>query len=350
MMGAEMSDSAIPAGKLPSELLGRLLAELGPMPPSVLIGPAVGEDACAIDVGTGALVAASDPITFAGSEVGRTAVIVNANDVAVMGARPQWFLATVLLPEGTSQHAVESLFDEMCRALDQVGAHLVGGHTEVTSAVRRPVVVGHMLGVAAGGRVLTSAGVSPGDAIVQIGPVPVEGAAVLAQLASASGVDVRPTVLRAAAAATDDPGLSVVEAALDAAELGANAMHDLTEGGLAGGLWDLAVAARVALHVDGDAVAWFEPGRELCRALGADPWTTLASGSLLAAFRQAGVGHAVERLRVNGHQACVIAVAGSGQGVYDRAGRLMDRPGRDEVARLLAAMPQSASPDMAPGT
>jgi hydrogenase expression/formation protein HypE len=339
-----MSDSAIPVGKLPAELLGRLLGELGPMPPAVLVGPAVGEDACAIDVGTGALVAASDPITFSGSEVGRAAVIVNANDVAVMGARPQWFLATVLLPEGTSQHEVESLFDEMGRALDQVGAHLVGGHTEVTSAVRRPVVVGHMLGVAAGGRVVTSAGVSPGDAIVQIGLVPVEGAAVLAQLASASGADVGPTVLRAATAATDDPGLSVVEAALDAAELGAHAMHDLTEGGLAGGLWELAVAAQVALHVDRDAVAWFGPGLEMCRALGADPWATLASGSLLAAFHQTEAGHAIERLRLNGHRASVIAVAGSGQGVYDRAGRLMDRPSRDEVARLLAAAHASATP------
>jgi hydrogenase maturation factor len=306
------------------------------MPPAVLVGPAVGEDACAIDVGTGVLVAASDPITFSGSEVGRAAVIVNANDIAVMGARPRWFLSTVLLPEGTSQLEVESLFDEMSRALDEVGAHLVGGHTEVTSAVRRPVVVGHMLGVAAG-RVVTSAGVSPGDAIVQIGPVPVEGAAVLAQLASRSGADVGPAVLGAAAAATDDPGLSVVEAALDAAELGARAMHDLTEGGLAGGLWELAAAAQVALHVDRDAVAWFEPGLELCRALGADPWATLASGSLLAAFRQTEAGHAIDRLRLEGHRASMIAVAGSGQGVYDRAGRLMERPGRDEVARLLAA-------------
>jgi hydrogenase maturation factor len=332
-----MPDSAIPAGKLPAELLGRLLGGLGPAPPDVLLGPAVGEDACAIDIGPGALVAAADPITFSGSEVGRAAVIVNANDVAVMGARPRWFLATVLLPEGTSEHEVESLFDEMRRALDQVGAHLVGGHTEVTSAVRRPVIAGSMLGVAAGGRVVASAGASPGDAIVQIGPVPVEGAAILARLASGRGAGVGPTVLRAAAAATDDPGLSVVEAALDAAELGASAMHDLTEGGLAGGLWELAVAARVALHVDRDAVAWFGPGLELCRALGADPWATLASGSLLAAFRQTDARHAIERLSLNGHRASVIAVAGSGLGVYDRAGRPMERPGRDEVARLQAA-------------
>jgi hydrogenase expression/formation protein HypE len=344
-----MPDSAIPVGKLPAELLGRLLGDLGPLPPAVLVGPALGEDACAIDVGTGTLVAASDPITFTGSEVGRAAVIVNANDVAVMGARPRWFLATLLLPEGTSQHEVESLFDEMGRALDQVGAHLVGGHTEVTSAVQRPVVVGHMLGVAAGGRVVTTAGVRPGDAIVQIGPVPVEGAAVLAQLASERGADVGPTILRAAGAATDNPGLSVVEAALDAAELGATAMHDLTEGGLAGGLWELALAAQLALCVDRDAVAWFWPGLEVCRALGADPWATLASGSLLAAFQQAAAVHAIERLRLNGHRASAIAVARSGQGVYDRAGQPIERPSRDEVARLLGD-PATPADDPRPPT
>ena len=332
-----MPDRSIPVGKLPAEVLEPLLGELGPLPPAVLVGPQVGGDACVIDLGVGTLVATSDPITFTGSEVGRATVIVNANDIAVMGARPKWFLATVLLPEGTFEHEVKSLFDEMGRALDHVGAYLVGGHTEVTSAVRWPVIVGHMLGVSVGGRVITKAGVSPGQAIVQIGPAPVEGAAILARLASDTAAGVGPLILRAAAAATVDPGLSVVEAALEAADLGATAMHDLTEGGLAGGLWELAGAAQVAVTVDQDAVAWFGPGVEVCRALGADPWATLASGSLLAAFSQADAGHAVERLTLNGHQASVIGMATSGRGVYDRAGRLLERPSRDEVARLLTA-------------
>lgn len=340
-----MPDRSIPVGKLPAEVLEALLRELGPLPPAVLVGPRVGEDACVIDLGVGALVATSDPITFSGSEVGRATVIINANDIAVMGARPRWFLATVLLPEGTFEHEVKSLFDEMGRALDKVGAHLVGGHTEVTSAVRWPVIVGHMLGVSVGSRVITTAGVSPGQAIVQIGPVPVEGAAILARLASDTAAGVSPHILRAAAAATDDPGLSVVEAALEAADLGATAMHDLTEGGLAGGLWELAGAAQVAVTVDRDAVAWFGPGVEVCRALGADPWATLASGSLLAALSQADARHAIEQLTLNGHQASVIGMATSGRGVYDRAGRLLERPSRDEVARLLTAAQVPVPPE-----
>ena len=104
--------------------------------------------ATAIEVEAGTLVAATDPITLTGSGVGAHAVVINANDVAVTGARPRWFLACVLLPEGTTASDAEDLFAGMRRALDEVGAVLVGGHTEVTWAVRQPLVVGQMLGMA----------------------------------------------------------------------------------------------------------------------------------------------------------------------------------------------------------
>ncbi len=324
----------IPVGKLPAELLDRLLRELGTPPPEVVVGPAVGEDACAIQVGPEVLVVASDPITFASADVARAAVIVNANDVAVMGVRPRWFLATVLLPVGCTEAEVVDLFNAIEAALAEVGARLVGGHTEVSSAVRQALVVGVMLGVAARGRVVATSGVRPGDVVVQIGPVPVEGAVVLAGLARDRPA-VAPEVLRAALAGAHHPGLSVVRPALQAAALGAGAMHDLTEGGLAGGLWEMASAAGVGLRVDRERVLWFEPGLQLCRALGTDPWRTLASGSMLAAFRAAEADRATERLLRNGYQASPIATAFDGDGVLDRDGRPLERPARDEVARLL---------------
>jgi hydrogenase expression/formation protein HypE len=135
-------------GKLPPELLRELLAEAAADAPEVLLGPAVGEDACAIEVGGGVLVAATDPITLTGAGVGAHSVVINANDVAVMGVRPRWFLAVVLLPEGTEADDVRALLAGTRRALDAVGAVLVGGHTEVTSAVVQSVVVGQMLGFA----------------------------------------------------------------------------------------------------------------------------------------------------------------------------------------------------------
>ena len=93
-------------GKLPATLLAELLAGLPVPPAEVLLGPRIGEDACAIEVPGGVLVAATDPITFTAQEIGRFSVIVNANDVAVMGVRPRWFLAVILLPSGTTQAMV----------------------------------------------------------------------------------------------------------------------------------------------------------------------------------------------------------------------------------------------------
>jgi hydrogenase expression/formation protein HypE len=358
-----MTDDAIPAGKLPADMLARVLGAMGPMPPEVVLGPRAGEDACAIELpaGGGVLVAATDPITLTGNEVGRFAVVVNANDVAVMGVRPRWFLACVLLPEGITTAAVDGLFATMRDALASVGATMVGGHTEITAAVRQPVVVGQMLGFAESGRIVPTGGARVGDVVVQVGPVPVEGGAVLAAelgriagAGDATDVDgvadadvatvagrtgagrLPPGVLEAAAAGVDDPGISVVAAALAAADLGATALHDPTEGGLAGGLHELAGAAGVALRIDRSRVVWFEPAVAICRAVGADPWATLASGSLLACFPASGADDAVAQLVAQGHAAVVIGEAEPGHGVHDTEGRPLPRPARDEVARVLA--------------
>jgi hydrogenase expression/formation protein HypE len=339
-----VADRVLPLGKLPAALLGRLLGDLAPLPAEVLVGPGIGEDACAIQVEAGVLVAAGDPITLTGADLGRAVVTVNANDVAVTGVRPRWFLATILLPAGTTEADVVRLFADMRRTLTALGAALVGGHTEVTGAVRDPVVSGHMLGWAPAGRIVRTGGARPGDAIVQVGQVPIEGAAVLALDHPAALSTAPQGSLQAAATALDDPGISVVEPALAAAEPGATAMHDPTEGGLAAALWELATASRVALRVDRERIAWFRPGLDVCRAAGADPWATLASGALLATFPGPQADEAVRHLNARGHAAAVIGRAEPGEGVRDTAGTPIPWPDRDEVARLLDVRPSPWSP------
>jgi hydrogenase expression/formation protein HypE len=334
------------AGKIPLELLARLLSELPAPPPELRLGARIGEDACGIEVPKGVLVAATDPITLTSEEAGRLAVVVNANDVAVSGARPRWFLAVVLVPPGTTDELVDELFRSIRLALADLGAHLVGGHTEVTPAVTRPIVIGHMLGLADGGRVVTTGGFAPGDMVVQVRPAPIEGAAVLAREAPEGLATVRPALLEKARGAFEQPGISVVEPALLAATLGATALHDPTEGGLAGGLHEMACAAALRLVVDRDAMLWFGPGLAVCEALGADPWGTLASGTLLATFPPAAVGGALETFAREGHDAAVIGSVENGEGVRDTAGTPIAWPERDEVARLLS----DGSPDAAPAT
>jgi hydrogenase maturation factor len=328
------TSSFLESGKIPVGLLAELLAGLPAPPPELRLGPGVGEDACAVEVGGEVLVVASDPVTLTAGEAGFLSVVVNANDVAVTGARPRWFLAVVLVPPGATDAEVRGIFADIGRALTQVGAHLVGGHTEVSSAVTRPVVVGQMLGVVEGGRVVSTGGACSGDVLVQVGPAPVEGAAVLASEAAARLAGLEPAVLAAARTATDRPGISVVEPALLAARLGATALHDPTEGGLAAGLHELARASGLRIRVERAAVLWFEPGLAACRAAGADPWATLASGTLLATFPAPIAADAVRALAAEGAAAAIIGRVETGSGLCDVDGQRIPWPERDEVARL----------------
>jgi len=242
----------------------------------------------------------------------------------------------VLLPVGVTEGDVEGMFAAIHAAVADIGAVVVGGLTEVTGVVDRPVVVGQMRGVAEDGRVVSTAGARPGDVVVQDGPVPVEGAAVLVTEATGRLRYLDPEVRWAAAAGMDDPGVSVVDAALAASDLGATAMHDATEGGLASGLHELAAAAGVGLQVDRSAVLWFEPGVEVCKALGADPWAVLASGALLATFAAHDAAAAVDELARRGHAVAAVGTVEVGRGVRDLEERPVPWPDRDEVARLLS--------------
>jgi hydrogenase expression/formation protein HypE len=326
----------LPPGKLPAALLRELLA-LAPAPgPELRLPPAVGEDAGVVEIASGALIAATDPITLTGYDVGAHSVVVNANDVAVMGAQPRWFLATVLLPTGTTEEDVRALFKGLYGALERIGATLVGGHTEITAVVRQPVVIGQMLGLREDGQFIRTGGVREGDVILQVGTAPIEGAAVLAKEAQRRLGKVAPEALAASRAALHDPGISVVEPALRAAALGATAMHDPTEGGLSAGLYELAEASGIALRVNAEAILWFEPGIAICKALAADPWGVLASGTLLAAFPERLADQAVSALTADGYATAAIARAVRGAGVARSDGEHFARYERDELSRILS--------------
>jgi hydrogenase maturation factor len=323
-------------GKLPPELLREILANQRDLPSEVRLGPALGEDACAIDVPEGTLIAAADPITLTGSDVGAHAVLINANDVAVMGVRPRWFLAVVLLPAGTRESDVRALFDSMRSALEDVGATLVGGHTEVSDAVNQPIVVGQMMGFSPDHRFLRTGGVRAGDLIVQAGVAPVEAAAVLAAEMDPRLDAIDPDVVTLAREAVARPGISVVDAALLATDAGATALHDPTEGGLSAGLHELAAASGIQIRVDEESVLWFEPGRAVCGALGADPWGALASGALLAAFPPDRAADACRLLEDRGVPARIIGTAVPGRGVLQSGGFPLPTFAHDEVARVLS--------------
>ena len=168
-------------GKFPARLLQAMLAKNSVPDPKVLLGPAVGEDAAVLDLGDRLLVASSDPVTFASDLAGWYSVHVNANDVACSGAQPRWFLATLLVPEGFSEDDAQLLFDQILKACAAVGASLIGGHSEVTYGIDRPIILGTMLGEVERDRLVTTGGAQEGDIIVLTKGVAIEGTALLAR-------------------------------------------------------------------------------------------------------------------------------------------------------------------------
>jgi hydrogenase expression/formation protein HypE len=299
---------SLPIGKLRAGTLQAIFDKHHSKDPRVVVGPRVGEDAAVIDMGDRYLVATTDPITFATAEIGWYALHVNANDIAVRGARPRWFLATLLLPTGaTTEASVEALFAELHDACEELEVTLVGGHTEVTHGLDRPIVAGTMLGEVEKDKLVTTAGARVGDAIVMTKGVPLEGAAIIARQKEtelrARGVPA--AVIRKAKGFLKTPGLSVLPEAEIACELAAvHAMHDPTEGGIATALVELADAAGVGLRIDRDRLMVLPEGKTLCDAFGLDPLGTIASGALLIALAPADAGiviHALARESIDCH-------------------------------------------------
>ncbi len=335
---------ALAVGKLPPQLLERLLGKLAPTDPRVVMGPRLGEDAAVVDMGDRYLVATADPITFATDEAGWYALHVNANDIAVRGARPTWFLATLLLPEGAATEAlVERLFADLGEACAELGVALIGGHTEVTAGLPRAILSGCMLGEVEKDRLVTTGGARPGDTLLLTKGVPLEGAAIVARerAAEAGRRGVAADVVKRAQDFLRRPGISVVpEARAACAAARVHAMHDPTEGGVATACWELAQAADVGLRVDRERIPVLREGRVLCEAFGLDPLGTIASGSLLLAVDPGDAESVIAACRGAGVDCAAIGrVTDASQGVSLVTGghaRPMPTFPQDEITRIFS--------------
>ena len=322
------------------ELLSQLLAKVNVSDPRVALGPRLGEDAALIDFGDRYLVAKTDPITFATDLIGWYLVQVNANDLAVMGAEPRWLMATLLLPEGVTSDQVEAIFDQLLDACDSLNITLVGGHTEVTYELPRPVAVGAMLGEVAKDKVVLTSGARPGDSVVLTKGIAVEGTALLAREApeSLQAGGVGRDALEAAKKLLFEPGISVVrEASIACETVDVHSMHDPTEGGLATGLLEVAKAAGVGLMVYEDNIPVLPESEEFCRALGLDPLGLIASGALLATMAPGDVSRfigALKREGVAGYEIGTVTPPIEGLKLQTQDG-VRDLPvfERDELAR-----------------
>jgi hydrogenase maturation factor len=341
-----MNPEGLAPGKLPPTLLAELLQQTSGIDARLVVGPRVGEDAAVIEMGDRLLVAAADPITFATDAIGYYAVTVNANDIAVMGGTPRWFLATILLPEsGTTPDLVRDIFAQIRQACDALDITLAGGHTEVTVGLTRPVLSGHMLGEVPRDRLVTSAGAQVGDTILLTKGFPLEGITVMARERAAQ--------LRAYGFTQHDiaqwqqwlfaPGISVVrDTRILQQAVEVHAMHDPTEGGIATALHELAAASGVGLSIRADRLPIFEAGKQLCAAFHLDPLGTLASGALLATVPAAQTEPAVAACQAAGIDCypigTVTATPEERLLQSDSGARVLPTFARDEIVKIFPPM------------
>jgi hydrogenase maturation factor len=337
-----MGDDILPLGKLPPQLLKELLSRHSIQNERVKVGPLFGEDAAAVEWEDRYLLLASDPITFTPERIGWYAVHVNANDIAAMGGTPLYFLSTILLPEnGATTDTVDQILADIVEACREIGCIPVGGHTEITYGLNRPIVSGAIVGEVAKDRLVTSSGAEPGDMLILTRGVAIEATAILArekadEVTTKFGADFQ----RKAARFIEDPGISVVAASRAACRDGKiHALHDPTEGGIANALWELAEASDVGMIVVESEIPLYWESTRLAELFEINLLGAIASGAMLIACAESDTSRILDSLSEAGITGQVIGrIVEKKQGVkLMRGEQRVDLPrfDADEITRVL---------------
>ena len=248
-------------------------------------GSKIGEDAAVIDMGDKYLISKTDPITFVTDAIGYYVVNVNINDIVCMGATPKWFQSTILLPEKrTNNELIEAIFKNIHDTCKEYGITVIGGHTEVTKGLNRPIIVGSLLGEVEKDKLILTSGARPKDAIILTKGIFIEGTSIIAREKEdyllKRGYDLN--FINKCKNYLYDPGISVYkEAILATSKFDIHSMHDPTEGGLYCGIAEIAIASGYGISIDKQMIKILPEPLELSRIFLLNPMNTISSGSLL---------------------------------------------------------------------
>ncbi len=294
-------------GKVPNKVLQEIVfRNLGAKRDDVVLNPSIGEDAAIVKAGNELVAVSSDPITGAEEWLGWLAVHVSANDVATRGVQPRWFNSIILLPKNSTNELVEKICTQMNKAANQLNIAIIGGHCEVTPGIEHPIVTGCAIGIVEEGKYVTCGGARIGDQIILTKGTGIEGTAILAS-------DRRTELLKdfdenfLNQAENFFEQISVVKDALTAFKMGGiSAMHDPTEGGVAGGLHELADAANIGFKVYEEKILVPEETHKICAHFNLDPLQLISSGSLLIVAKEEKTDKIINSLSKNNVKSSII--------------------------------------------
>ncbi len=302
-----MTRQSLSVGKLEPDVLKQLVFScLGAANSRVILGPSIGEDASVIDFKDKVLVVHSDPITGAVENIGWLAVNIVANDIATRGVKPLWMLIVLLLPNNMDTTKLKHITQQIDTAAKELGIAIVGGHSEVTPGIKRPIIVATAMGETEKRKLVQSSGAKVGDHLIITKGAAIEGTAILSsELAESLQRKINSGTVENAQKFIKK--VSVVKDALTAVKAGGvHAMHDATEGGIAGGLQEIAWASDVSVQVYEEKIPVYKETKAICGALNIDPLKTIGSGSLIISAHPEKAEKIVAALREKGVQASII--------------------------------------------
>jgi len=332
----------MPPGKIPLDVLRQVVFKnLGAKRKEVILGPIAGIDCAVIDLNEKSLIMKMDPITGALDRIGWLAVNVNANDISTFGVQPAFFLSCILLPEKSDKRTVEIICTQMDRAAKELGIAIVGGHCESTPGLKNPIVIGCAIGLTEKENYVTAAGAKPGDKIILTKTAGIEGTAILAsdrEKVLESTID--PSTVKEAREFFEK--VSITKEALAAYQTGSvHAMHDPTEGGIAGGIHEMADASGLGFTIFEREIPIASETLQICKAFDIQPLYLIASGSLLIAAEAKSADNVVNSLKRKEIPAKVIGEFQSSKNKRiivreNKAEEELPRPVSDELWKALA--------------
>ncbi|MEG0962206.1 MAG: AIR synthase family protein [Lachnospiraceae bacterium] len=324
-------------GKIPESVLKRsVFKQIHTKREEVLLGAGVGEDCAAVHLKEDEMfVISTDPITGTATDIGNLAIHITLNDLASAGAEPVGVMLTILLPEHAYESDLKEMMSQIELACAKANVQIMGGHTEVTKAVCQPVINVCGVGKAKAGSLVSTAGAKVGDDIVITKWIGLEGSSIIAK-EKEEELQTRYPQQLIKTAKEFDQYLSVLPEAATAVRSGVHAMHDVTEGGIFGALWEMAEASGVGLEIELKKIPIRQETIEVCEFYGINPYELISSGSMLMAVPDGNT--LVRELAKEGIHSAVVgkAVAGNDRVLWnEEERRFLEPPKTDELYKVL---------------
>ncbi len=268
------------AGKVESDILKKLLKKYsGAKREEVIEGADLGYDTALVDYGDNLLVITTDPITASTEDIGKLAINVNLNDIATRGITPIGAMITLLLPLNSDEKELECIAKDLHEESLKNNIQITGGHTEFTDAVNRPVVNVTMYGKLEK-KLNNNKKPEQGDAIIVTKTLGIEGVGIICneKKKELSNV-IRGELLEEGIKKINST--SVLKEGLLAKDFNFKIMHDITEGGLKGAVYEISNALNMGCEIDARKIKFDEITMQVCRIYNIDILSLISSGSML---------------------------------------------------------------------